>query len=200
MSPVLHSGYAQAVGAALLAVLVIMPVTAFLIRKRVAWDVYLDMSVGLTPTQALGTDTGMTCEMLLGHPGLRDIGHHTGSAEQGWLLMLGITNPGFVPVRGRDFRVPLTFVFPGREIRASQILPEPASLTSKAPQMPAVHVPAESRVIGRANNRIQLSGDFTLHPRESYSVMLVLSGTPADHSRRIQDGGELTGGKIVREL
>ncbi len=44
---------------------------------------------------------------------------------------------------------------------------------------------------------MQLRSDFLLRPGDSYSVLLVLSGTPADDSRRIEQEGSLTGGEII---
>ena len=44
--------------------------------------------------------------------------------------------------------------------------------------------------------RVQLTGDFLLRPGDSYSLLLILTGTPAGRSR-IQQEGALAGGKII---
>ena len=58
--------------------------------KRIAWEAYLDRPVCLA------------------------------GAQDGWLVALGITNPGLMPVRGRDFSAALASTFPGRDIHPDQ--------------------------------------------------------------------------------
>ena len=48
-SLIFHSGYAQAVAAALIAALIISAVTVLLTRKRIAWRADLDIPVVLAP-------------------------------------------------------------------------------------------------------------------------------------------------------
>ena len=99
------------------------------------------MPIGLALRQAPGTDAAMTGKIILGDPGLRYSGPFTAGVEQGWLVVLGITNLGFAPVRGRDFSTSLTFAFSGREIRATQISAESAARTvGKPAHLPAVHI------------------------------------------------------------
>lgn len=79
--------------------------------------------------------------------------------------MLGITNPGIAHVRSRDFSAPLTFVFPGREIHATQISPESAApAASTAPQLPAARVSPANEPTGNHAARLELGGDFLLRP------------------------------------
>ena len=40
-------------------------------RKRITWDAWVDMPVGLSPQDALAPGTGRTCDLILGGPGLR---------------------------------------------------------------------------------------------------------------------------------
>ncbi len=111
--------------------------------------------------------------------------------------MLGITNPGIAHVRSRDFSAPLTFVFPGREIHATQISPESAApAASTAPQLPAARVSPANEPTGNHAARLELGGDFLLRPGGSYSVTVILSGTPAPSFPRILHEGSLTSGKI----
>jgi hypothetical protein len=138
----------------------------------------------------------MAMEIILGEPGLRHPGPYT-TMEQGWIVVLAITNLGLTPVRGEDFTAPLAFAFPGRQIHATQLSSEPAArAATMPPHLPAAHVPAgNDREPGPA--RLQLTGDFLLRPRGSYLAMLILSGTPADDSPHIQQEGSLARGKII---
>jgi hypothetical protein len=54
---------------ALLAALAITAVVGFLARKRLAWETWIDMPVGLTTSQAAGTQ--VLSQVLMGEPGLR---------------------------------------------------------------------------------------------------------------------------------
>ena len=137
-TPVIHSGYVQAAAATLLlAALAITAATGFLARKRLVGETWLDMPVGLTSVLTAGTET--PSQLLLGEP---EFGYHKPGADstgQGWLVLLGITNPGWTRVCGREFRAPLTFTFPGRQIHAARILPDPAARTAgRAARTPAI--------------------------------------------------------------
>jgi len=66
-TPVIHSGYVQAATATLLlAALAITAATGLLARKRLAWETWLDMPVGLTAALTAGTET--PSQLLLGEP------------------------------------------------------------------------------------------------------------------------------------
>jgi len=195
-APVIHSGYVQAAAVALLAAVVITAAAILLARKRLAWDTWLDMPVGLATPRPAGTETA--CQILLGESGLRHPGPYTGSTEQGWLVVLGITNPGRTPVRSRDFSIPLTFAFPGRQIHAIQIHPEQADRTARQPaSAPTIRISAANSAEPGRSGRMHLADDYVLRPNHSYTVMLVLSGIPPAHARRIQQGGSLASGKII---
>jgi len=66
-------------------VLALWAVTAFLTRKRIAWEACLDMPVGLTLRQEPGTSTEITCEIFLGEAPLHDPGPRAATAQDGWL-------------------------------------------------------------------------------------------------------------------
>jgi hypothetical protein len=172
--------------------------TAFLTRKRLAWQVLLDMPVGLTPPQL--AETGLTCGIVLGKPGLRYHGPYTADLRPGRLVLLGIRNPGLIPVRSTDFITPLTFTFPGQQILSAQISPGPAARSALPP---AIRLPAANTLEPGPGDldsaRIQLTGDFLLRPKDGYAVTLLLSGTPAAHSRPIQQEGALADGKIITD-
>jgi hypothetical protein len=196
---VIHSGYFQAAAAALLAALAITAAAGFLARKRLAWETRLDMPVGVTTPQAAGT--GTPARLLLGEPGLRYHVPHADSTEQGWLVLLGITNPGCSCIRSRDLGVPLTFAFPGRQIHAARILPEAATLTTRrAARAPTIRLLPENCLEPGHAARMYLTGEYELRPNDSYTIMLVLSGTPAAHPHRIRQEGSLASGKIIPGL
>jgi hypothetical protein len=203
---VLHSGYALAAGAALAAAAAICAVIVLLSRKRITWETCLDIPVGLAAGQPGGTGTAMSCTIVFGEPRLRYAGPYTDGAGQGWLVVLAVTNTGLVPVRDKDFRTPLTFAFPGRQVHSTQIRPGPAARTrggrraSRTPLMPAARADAGDRP-GRGGSsrpaRIQLRGRFRLNPNDNFTLTVILTGTPADASARIRHEASLTGGKII---
>jgi hypothetical protein len=198
----IRAGYAAAAGAAGLAAAAGCAVIVPLSRKRVSWDALLDMPVGLSRQGAPAPEAGWAGELVLGEHGLRYPGPWTAGIEQGWLVLVGITNPGPSAVRSADFSIPLTFAFPGRQVRASRILPEPAGpARRRAPRAPAVRMAArrdpDAGQAAISATGVQLSGDFLLRPGDSYSLLLMLTGTPAGRSRRIHHEGALTGGRII---
>ena len=169
----------------------------FLARKRIAWETYLDIPIGLEPWHEPGTGTAIS-RIVLGKPRSRSLGPVGTGPWEGWLVILGISNPGRAHVRGADFSIPLTFTFPGREIHATQISPAPtAPSASPAPHLPAARVSIPNGRVGRHGARLEFGGDFLLRPGDSCSVTLILSGHPAPSSRRIQHQGALTSGKII---
>jgi len=160
-----------------------------LTRKRIACETYLDMPVGLVLRREPGTGTPVIIELRFAEPCPGPAG-----PQDGWLVALGITNPGCAPVRGSDFSAPLTFTFPGREIRATWISPEPAgTAASRARQLPSARVPAA----GGHAACLEIGGDFLLRPGGSYSVTVILSGIPAASYSHIRQEGSLTNGKIT---
>lgn len=197
-----QTGHSPAAAAALIAVVAItaVAITVALTRKRITCHTWLDMPIGLTLPQPRGT--GTTYEIHLGHAVHGPAGPNPAGAAQGWLVMLAITNPGCAAVRGSDFSAPLAFTFPGREIQATQIRLKPAARSHRrAPVVPALHVPPgscpERGDVSSQPARMQLSGDLLLRPGDLYTALVLLSGTPTDDSRRIQQEGSLTSGKIT---
>jgi hypothetical protein len=189
----LHAGYAAVTGTAAMTAVAACAAIVLLSRKRITWDAWLDMPVGLSRRDAPALDMGRTRELILGEPGLR---HHpdpwTTDVQQGWLVVLGITNSGAATVRSGDFSAPLTFAFPGREVHATQILHEPAGrLQGRAFRVPTVRIPTQGSPC------VQLTDDFLLRPGDSYSLLLILTGAPAGRSFRVRHEGALASGKII---
>jgi hypothetical protein len=176
----------SAATAALLAALAVTVAAGFLARKRLAWETCFDMPVGLATPYAAGTS--MAVQILLGEPG----------TEQGWLVFLCITNPGHTRVRGTDFSAPLSFSFPGQRVHAARILPEPAGPTAQRTALkPTIRLSPGSTQEPDYAARMHLTGDYVLRPGDSYTIMLVLSGTPAARGPRMQPEGALAAGKII---
>ena len=192
-SPALTAaGYLPAAGAALIATLVLTALAVLLTRKRITWHAQLDMPVELTSPRAT---SGIVLGTTNDHPG----GARTSGRETGWLVVLGISNRGLAAIRSDDFSVPMTFTFPGREILATQLLPMPAGSSSGLPLLPPPPAAIRSGPVFPASGsaaQLQLSYGFLLRPRDSYLIMLVLSGLPAAGARAIEHDGTLAHGRI----
>jgi hypothetical protein len=194
-SLIAHAGYAAAAGTAAMTAVAACAAFILLSRKQIAWDTWLDMPAGLDGQPAAAPGGGPVGHLVLGEPGLRYCGPWAGGIQHGWLVVVGITNPGPATSRSGDFSTPLAFAFPGREVHAARLLPESAGRPARTgPGMPAVRVPGQD---GPAAARVELTGDFLLRPGDSYSLLLVLSGTPADQSRRVRHEGSLARGRII---
>lgn len=185
-SLLLYSAYAQAAGTALIAVLAIAAATVLITRKRITWHARLDIPLSPGPVAAPGPQPQVTRWSLAGDPA------GVVGEDQAWLAVLAVTNSGFAPVRGRDFTTPLTFTFPGRQVRGIQILPEPPAPSTPPPEVQALPGPGSDR----SQARIAPSGDFLLRPGHGYSLMLLLGGQP-EAAARIGHEGSLAGGKIL---
>jgi hypothetical protein len=109
-----NSAAVQAVGGALITVLLGWAGTLFVNRKRVAWRAYLDGPINLAPAPVR---TRLTFRVYAGEPD-RDT-EASSEVEAPWLVILRVRNSGFVPIRGSDFNTPLTFTFPGQEVRGA---------------------------------------------------------------------------------
>jgi hypothetical protein len=196
-SLLLHLGYVQAADAALAAIAALCAVAVLLTRKRITWSARLDVPVGFTPgPSAAGTGPAGTIEF--GDDDPWDADPHPPGTGQAWLVILAITNPGLIPVRSEDFRTPLTFTFPGRQVHTAQVRASPR--TSNRCLVPAAGAAPTGPGQPSDQAAIQLQGRFRLSRNEELTLLAVLSGTPAPASPRIRQEGSLTGGKIVANL
>jgi hypothetical protein len=199
-------GYGWASAALLIAVLAVCAATIIHARKRIAWAVDLDMPVGLVAAHARGADAGTADPMLIGDNGARLARLRAGGTDQGWLVMVAVMNSGLARVRGSDFRAPLTFAFPGREVYAAQIDPAPARAGRRrsAARLPTLAAPSSAsgwHSTGISPGpAIQLGGDMLLNRNDALMLTLILRGTPVAVSPRISQEGALAGGKIVAAL
>jgi hypothetical protein len=113
---IVHSWPVQAAGLALITVLVTWAVTLFLNRKRIAWRAYLDTPINLAPAESRYMGKRLTFKIYV------DDTENAREVPVPWLVLLRIRNAGFVPVRGQDFNTPLTFTFPGRQVRGAEVI------------------------------------------------------------------------------
>jgi len=193
----LHPGYALAAGAALLAVAALAAAT-LLLRKRVRWSACLDVPVAVTAGEPAPAGTRPGRALLLGNA---VAGPCPPGAERAWLVVVDIANRGLTPVRGSDFRVPLSFTFPGRQVQAAQLSPRWPARRAVLPAVPPAGPRREAAwpgpgLAGSHRSCIQLSGDLLLRPGGRCSVMVVLTG---DESLGMAQGGEVRGGTISRD-
>ena len=153
-----------------------MPATAFPSSRRLSWETLLDMPVGLAPS---GPDcTGPVDRILLGGPGLRYPGPYTAGIQPGWLLILAVANTGRRRVRGADLASPLAFAFPGRQVRAAQISPQPAAKTTTgSARAPAILLPTPENPPPSPASRLVLGGEFLLRPGDGYAISVLLGGS-----------------------
>ena len=99
------------------------------------------MPVGLAPSGPDGT--GLADCILLGSPGLRCAGPYTAGIQPGWLVLLAVANTVRRAVRCWRRRGPAGFAFPGRQVHAAQISPQPDARTMTRPaRAPAILLPA----------------------------------------------------------
>ena len=218
-----NSAAVQAVGAALVTVLLGWAVTLFANRKRIAWRAYLDAPINLTPAQVRSMNTRLTFRVYVDQTGLAGT---RSEVEVPWLAILRVRNSGFVPIRGTDFNTPLTFTFPGREVRGAEVIEH--SGDSAARILPQHHqvapTPRPGRPPGLAQRlcawlanpggapsrgpgsdgqapteEVQIGEDILLNRRDRFTLMVVLSGTPTDMRKRILQTGSLVGGRIIPE-
>lgn len=164
---------------------------ALLTRRHLAWDTWFDMPVGLTLPSASAAGV-----IRLQGPGLAFSGPYPAGTVPGWLAVVGITNPGWSPVRGSDFTAPLAFSFPGRQVAAAQVSPEPAARTDRPP---AVRLLPASCPGDSGTGGVEVVGDFLLRPGDGCALILILTGAPASHRPAVQHHGALTAGKITSD-
>jgi hypothetical protein len=165
------------------------PPVTFPARRRLTWRTWLDMPVGLTLPSA-----GAAGAVHLQGPGIAFNGPCPAGIVPGWLAVVGIANPGWSPVRGGDFAAPLAFTFPGRQVAAARVAPEPAARTDRPP---AVRLLPASRPGDSGADRVEVAGDFLLRPGDRCTLTLILTGAPAPHRPPVQHHGALTAGKIT---
>jgi phosphate transport system substrate-binding protein len=217
-----NSAAVQAVGGALVTVLLGWAGTLFANRKRIAWRAYLDAPINLVPAQVRSMSTRLKFRVYVDHPGQAGT---SSEVEVPWLAILRVRNSGFVPIRGADFNTPLTFTFPGRQVRGAEVIEHSGDSAARIlPQHHLAPAPVPARAPGPAGRlrtwlagagglpsrdpgtdgpapteEVQIGEDILLNRRDRFTLMIVLSGTPTDMRKKILQTGSLVGGKIVPE-
>ena len=232
-----HSAPVQAIVGTLLTTLVGLAVAAFFNRRRIAWRAYLDAPITLNADMAKTMGSRVIHKIYVaenGHGQPARSGGPTAPAapfspiataevEVPWLVLLRIRNSGRVTISGREFNTPLTFTFPGREVRdvavidgagddPDKILVRPKGADAAPQAAPARPGPGRRlagwlrgrppgtapvpRPAPRATDYIQLSDEFALNRKDRITIMAVLSGTPAAGGDKITANGKLIGGNI----
>jgi phosphate transport system substrate-binding protein len=246
-----HSAPVQAIVGTLLTTLVGLAVAAFFNRRRIAWRAYVDAPITLDAGLAKTMGSRVIHKVYVTDDGGGRLLHNGGAptgpitptgpaataataaatwpvataeVEVPWLVLLRIRNSGRVTISGKEFNTPLTFTFPGREVRDVAVIDgagddpdkilirpkisgarpaEPAGppasgyrrLADRLRGRPAAVAPAPSPP-RQAIDYIQLSDKFALNRRDRITIMAVLSGAPAVGSERITAQGKLIGGNI----
>ena len=251
-----HSAPVQAIVGTLLTTLVGLAVAAFFNRRQVAWRAYMDAPITLDAGMAKTMGSRVIHKVYVAEsgdgdrppPGHAPTGHalaghalagHAPTAptplvaqatvaevEVPWLVLLRIRNSGRVTISGNEFNTPLTFTFPGREVRDMAVIDgagdDPEKILFRrpadAPRPQASAAPSASlRLLGwlrrqptvtvlpppptgpPAPDHIQLSDEFALNRKDRITIMVVLSGTPTDPGNKITANGKLIGGRINKE-
>jgi hypothetical protein len=126
-----HSAPVQAIVGALLTTLVGLAVAAFFNRRQVAWRVYMDAPITLHAAMAKTMGSRVIHKIYVADSGYADqtpngrtpVAPTTAAeVEVPWLVLLRIRNSGRVTINGKEFNTPVTFTFPGREVRDMAVI------------------------------------------------------------------------------
>jgi hypothetical protein len=168
-SPASHPGLLHA-GITLAAIRAAWPAPAGL--KRITWQADLDTPVWLVQEPAPG-QLAYTTKIIFTDPA----GPPPDGSEQARLVLLTVTNTGLAPIRDQDFTTPLTFTFPGRQVRGTQIHHRTAAGTPiTRPGLRAQ--PARSDQTGPRDSpgSIRLHGQFNLKHNDTLTLAMILTG------------------------
>ena len=164
------------VAAAIVVVLIWVAASLFGWR-RIAWRDHMDTPINLMPRQARRGGSWAQWKVFAQH---QEVAHPS-------LVLLRVRNSGFTTVKDTDIRRPITFTFPGREVK------EFAVTDCRGVTREMVQPPGESAasIIG---NRIYLPR-FPMKRRASFNLLVLLSGT----DRGVLGKGRIRRGNVVRE-
>jgi hypothetical protein len=124
--------------------------------RRIAWREHMDAPVSLVPKGARRGGTGTAWKVFARHQEVADPS----------LVLLRVKNSGFASVSEADIRRPITFTFPGREVREFTVT-DCRGVASTDIQSPSAVV---------TGNRILLPR-FAMRRRASFKLLVLLSGT-----------------------
>ena len=172
-----HPALVPVLVAAIIVVALAWMATALGRWRRISWRDHMDTALNPLPKQAR-RDTAwsqwkvITQQQEVGNPSL---------------VLLRVRNSGFASVREEDIRRPLTFTFPGRQVREFTVtdLRGVTREMIQPPFGPGPHI---------TDNRIYLP-KFPMRRRAGFKLLVLLSGT----DRGVLGKGRFRGGRLVRE-
>jgi hypothetical protein len=173
-----HPGLVPALVAAIGAVAVVWLAFAVSGWRRITWREHMDAPVSLLPRQARRGEGWAEGRVLT-----RQHEEVTNPS----LVLLRVRNSGFATVREADIRRPISFTFPGREVKEFSVT-DCRKVTRQMIQPPGM------RDASIVDNRIYLPR-FPLKRRASFKLLVLLSGT----DRGVFGKGRLRRGSVVRE-
>jgi len=142
--------------------------------RRITWREHMDAPVSLVPKGARRGGTGTAWKVFARHQEVADPS----------LVLLRVKNSGFASISEADIRRPITFTFPGREVREFTVT-DCRGVASEDIQSPSAVV---------TENRILLPR-FAMNRRASFKLLVLLSGTGGG----VHGKGYIRRGRIVRE-
>jgi phosphate transport system substrate-binding protein len=163
--------------AAIIVVVVAWLGTSLLRWRRITWRDHMDAPISLLPKQARRGGSWAEWKVFAHH---QEVAHPS-------LVLLRVRNSGFTTIREADIRRPITFTFPGREVK------EFAVTDCRGVRREVVQPPGGSAV-SVIDNRIYLPR-FAMRRRSSFKLLVLLSGT----DRGVYGKGRLRHGNVVHE-
>jgi phosphate transport system substrate-binding protein len=145
--------------------------------RRITWRDHMDTPIDLMPRQARRGGSWAQWKVFAQH---EEVAHPS-------LVLLRIKNSGFTSIREADIRRPITFTFPGREVK------EFAVTDCHGVTREMIQPPGESAA-SVIDNRIYLPR-FPMKRRASFKLLVLLSGT----DRGVFGKGRIRRGSVVRE-
>jgi phosphate transport system substrate-binding protein len=185
-APYLSSGVSTAIHhpklipvlvAGIIAVVVVWLGSSLFRLRRITWREHMDTPVSLMPKQARQGGSWAEWKVFAQH---REV-------EDPSLVLLRVRNSGFTTIREADFRRPITFTFPDREVKEFSVT-DCRGVTREMIQPPG------GLAASVIDNRIYLP-KFPMKRRASFRLLVLLSGT----GREVYGKGRIRRGRVVRE-
>jgi ABC-type phosphate transport system substrate-binding protein len=172
-----HPKLIPAIVAAVIAVTVAWIGVSLSRWRRITWRDHMDTPINLMPKAAQWGATWAAWKVFANH---QEVEHPS-------LVLLRVRNSGFTGVSQADMRRPMTFTFPGREVKEYSVT-DCRGVTREMIQPPGQ---SAASVIG---NRIALPR-FPMKRRASFKLLVLLSGT----DRGVLGKGRIRRGRVVHE-
>jgi phosphate transport system substrate-binding protein len=175
---VLHNARLMpALVAAVIAVVVAWLIASLFRWRQITWRDHMDAAVDLMPKEARHSGSWAAWKVFA---------HHQEVTFPS-LVLLRVRNSGFASVSTADIRRPITFTFPGREVKEFAVT-DCRGVTRQMIQPPGR---PDATVIG---NRIMLPR-FPMKRRASFKLLVLLSGA----DRGVLGKGRIRRGRVVHQ-